>query len=271
MYVDIKKYQASNRKCKYLSPIVLVLALAGVVNTAQAQTVYSTSFERSKFLGGEQLLGVDKWSEAIPPFLNAPAAKITGDASRSGEQSIIVRGEDLYTSAGITAPYDAVGSYRRPLDFTITAENPKIRVEADVLISTNRPKTDDQFFSLTISARSGNGEILGEVGISSAGKAEGFALGQNPGDPAAQVKDGIALNRWHHLTMILDTVNDTTQYFIDGHALGVALSAPSSSNILLRSAMGVFARPDDDTDVTGSHARSNYAARFDNFRVSADN
>ncbi len=64
--------------------------------------------------------------------------------------------------------------------------------------------------------------------------------------------------------MILDTANDTTQYFIDGQALGVALSTPSSSNLLLRSAMGVFARP----DVAGVNVRSNYAARFDNFRVS---
>jgi hypothetical protein len=232
MNINIKKYQPNTGKCKYLSPIVLVLTLVGMVNTAQAQTVYATSFERSKFLGGEQLLGVDEWSEAIPPFLNAPAAKITADASRSGSQSIIVRGEDLYTSNGITAPYDAVGSYRRPLNFLISSAAAKVRIEADVLISTSRPKTDDQFFSLTISARSGDGEILGEVGISSAGKAEGFALGQNPGDPAAQIKDNIALNRWHHLTMILDTANDTTQYFIDGQALGVALSTQAVSKLV---------------------------------------
>src|SRR5947208_16343431 len=69
--------------------VVLALAFAGVIaslggaKTAQADnlTLYSTSFEQPTFQDGDQLLGLDGWSLAIPDFLNPDAATITGDAA----------------------------------------------------------------------------------------------------------------------------------------------------------------------------------------------
>ena len=108
---------------------VIILALAfvvvttslGVAKTAQADnlTLYATGFERPTFHAGDQLLGLDGWSTAIPPFLNPEAAIITNAAAKSGRQSVQVRGADLnsspidtVTQELITNPYEAVGSYQ---------------------------------------------------------------------------------------------------------------------------------------------------------------
>jgi hypothetical protein len=67
--------------------------------------------------------------------------------------------------------------------------------------------------------------------------------------------------------MLHDFVRHTTTYYIDEHRLG-RISTPSTSNILSRSAMAVYARPDNAAPDQGSF-RADYTARFDNFRVSA--
>ena len=253
--------------------VVLVLAFAGVTaslgvaKTAHAEPnyLYHTGFEQSKFQVGAQLLGLDGWSAAIPPFLNPAAAKITGKAASHGRQSVEVRGGDLIGSGGITAPYDAVGSYRRPLGHEMSAAKPVARVEADLLLETNQAVTPGEFFSLTISARSGDNETLGEVGLSSNGIVEAWDFNSVPGVAPAFVEP-IIFNRWYHITMLLDYANRTTSYFIDGHHLGT-VDAPSMSNSLLRAAMVVYARPDGGEDGGAGSARSNYTARFDDFRV----
>ena len=254
--------------------VVLALAFAGVTASlgvaktayAEPNTLYSTGFEQSKFRAGEQLLGLDGWSTAIPPFLNPAAAKITGDAASHGRHSVEVRGGELIGSDGITAPYDAVGSYRRPLGYEVSAAKPVVRVEADLLLETNQPATPGEFFSLTIAARSGDGETLGEIGLSSQGIVEAFEFDGVPGSPPA-FSEPILFNQWYHITMLLDYANRTTSYFIDGHCLGT-VDAPSASNSLLRAAMVVYARPDGGIDGGADSARSNYTARFDDFRVS---
>jgi hypothetical protein len=256
---------------------VIVLALAfvggatslGIAKTAQADNLplYSTSFEQPTFQAGDQLLGLDGWSTAIPPFLNPPAAKITRDAASNRKQSVVVLGGDLIGSAGITAPYDAVGSYRRPLGQEISANQSRIHVDADLLLETNQPATPGEFFSLTIAARSGDGETLGEIGLSSQGIVEAFEFNVDPGSPPTpDLIEPILFNHWYHITMLLDYENRTTSYYIDGHLLGT-VDAPSSSNVLSRAAMVVYARPDGGIAGGASSARSNYTARFDNFRV----
>src|SRR5262249_53516423 len=78
------------------------------------------------------------------------------DHRQRGEERVPVcgvRGEDLIGSNGITAPYDAIGSYRRPLNYTVTSDKPVVRMEADLLLDTGEPKTQGEFFSLTIAAR----------------------------------------------------------------------------------------------------------------------
>ena len=276
MNINTKELQTGAGKHKVSSAtsftfaILGILASLGVVTSAHADNLYKTSFEQPMFLPGDQLLGLDGWSTAIPPFLNTQAAIITNAAAKSGRQSVEVHGADLIGSGGITAPYDAVGSYRRPLgtsDSTISPAKSLARIDADLLLETNQSKTPGEFFSLTIAARSGNGETLGEVGLSSEGIVEAFPFNPTPGDITKRFTKPIRFNKWYHITMLLDFDNRTTAYFIDDHFLG-AVQAASTSNVLLRGAMVVYARPDGDVSGGAGSARSNYTARFDKFRVS---
>jgi len=261
----------------YCSRGVVVLALAfvgvtaslGVAKTVHADTLYATGFERPTFQDGDQLVGIDGWTGAVPPppfSLNPDAAIITRHAARRGHQSVEVRGVDLIASGGNTPPYDAVGSYRRPVNHTMIPGKRLARVDADLLLETNQPKTPGEFFSLTIAARSGDGETLGEVGLSSEGVVEAFPFDSAAGAIPAFTKP-IRFNKWYHITMLLDFANRTTSYFIDDHFIG-AVQAPSTSDVLLRGAMVAYARPDGDASGGAGSTRSSYTARFDNFRVS---
>jgi hypothetical protein len=256
-------------------PAVLALVLAGVVgllgmaNTAQALTLYQTGFETHPFVVNQPLVGQDGWTGAVPapPFsLNPEFAIITDALARRGHQSVEVRGADLIPSGGPTAPYDAVGSYRRPVSYTLSGENTLARVDADLRLGTTQPKTDGEFFSLTIAARSGDGETLGEIGLSSGGIVEAWDFGAPPGS-TPKFTTTIRLNKWYHITMLLDFAHHTTTYFINEHRLG-KISTPSASNILLRGGMAVYARPDGDPLTGPTSVRSDYTARFDNFRIS---
>lgn len=226
-------------------------------------------FESSLFPAGAQLLGLDGWSAAIPDFLNPNAARITNTVASHGRQSVLVLGGDLVGSNGITAPYDAVGSYRRPLGHDMSGDKPVARVEADLMLTTNQNKTPGEFFSLTIAARSGDGETLGEVGLSSEGVAEAFPFNSDPG-AAPAFKKPISFNRWHHITMLLDFFNRTTTYLVDDDFLGT-VPAPSISSSLSRAAMVVYARPNGGVQGGNGSERSNYTARFDGFRVNVLN
>ena len=77
----------------------------------------------------------------------------------------------------------------------------------------------------------------------------------------------IRFNKWYHITMLHDFTNKTTSYFIDDHFLG-AVQAPSTSNVLLRGAMVVYARQDGGVAGGAGSNRNDYTARFDKFRVS---
>jgi hypothetical protein len=271
---------------------VLALAFAGgtvslgLSAQAYADALYETGFEKPTFQNGDLLLGTDGWSTAIPPFLNPEAARISRDKARRGRQSVEVHGGDLVGSEGITAPYDAVGSYRRPIDYTVSGSQRFARVDADLLLETDQPKTrpGDEFFSLTISARSGDGETLGETGLTSEGVVEGFPFNATPGSLEGRLTQPIRFNKWYHLTMLLDFAHRTTSYFVDKHFLGavtqahqsdtcmfpglVTSCALSDSDVLLRGALVVYARPDGEDGAGNLRSRSDYTAHFDNFRVS---
>lgn len=251
--------------------VVLALVLAcscGVTRPVQADDAHkskiydSNGFEPKPFIAGSQLLGVDGWSTAIPPFLNPGAATITNAASSNGRQSVEVWGGNLVDSGGITAPYDAVGSYRRPLNYTVSPRKPIVIIEADLLLETDLPPTEGDFFSMTIAARSGAGETLGEMGLSSSGFAEAYGFNAAPGAiPAFSAP--IELNEWHRVSIVINysSAAPEVSYFIDGDFIGTTPTT-STSKVLLRGAMVVYARPDD-----GSSNRDDYTARFDNFRV----
>lgn len=255
------------RKSLFLALVMSVGLVILVSRSSADQTLYATGFEQPTFHVGDQLLGLDGWSTAIPPFLNPEAATITADEANQGSQSVEVRGKDLIGSDGITTPYDAVGSYRRPLNATISS-NAVVRMEADLLLDGPQPKTEGEFFSLTIAARSDDDKTLGEMGLSSAGVVEAFGFNVDPGTTPAFSKH-LSLNQWHHVTMLLNYHNRTTSYFIDKHLLGT-IAAPSTSAVLSRGAMVVYARPDGDSTGRKNRisTRSSYTAYFDNFRVS---
>jgi hypothetical protein len=229
--------------------------------------LYSTGFEPPTFLAGDLLLGTDGWSLAIPPFLNPDAATITDAVKKSGRQSVEVWGGDLVGSGGITTPYDAVGSYRRPVNYTVLPSKPIVVLEADLLIETDELATDDDFFSLTIAAISDEGgglrATLGEMGLSSSGFAVAYRFDAPPGTAPAFTAP-IEFNRWHRVSIVIDysDVTTTTSYYLDGELLGT-LTEGSASDVLLRGAMVVYALPD-----AGSDERANDTARFDNFRIS---
>jgi hypothetical protein len=244
------------------------LLLAGPDASLGQSKIYSTGFEAPPFAAGAPLLGTDGWSLAIPPFLNPSAAVITDAVKKSGKQSADVWGGDLVSAPRdddgmpLTAPYDAVGSYRHPVNYSVTAKKPIIVVEADLLLDTEEPTTEDDFFSLTIAARSGDGETLGEMGLSSAGSVDVYGFDAAAGDPTL-ISKPTEVNPWHRLSIVMDFSSATTTvaYFVDDEFI-TATPTTSTSNALLRGSMVVYARPD------GGDTRDNYTARFDNFRIS---
>jgi hypothetical protein len=157
-----------------------------------------------------------------------------------------------------------VGSYRRPLGQCVPDDG-IVQVQADLLLETNQKPTPGEFFSLTIAARSGDGETYGEIGLSSEGIVEGFPFNSSGGGPPA-VKGPIVANQWYHIGMVLNFRNRTTSYYLDDQLLGT-VPAPSASKILTRASMVVYARPDGDVTGGAGSARANYKARFDGFRV----
>ena len=245
-----------------------VLAFSPRVARAQHFVYNSAGFERQPFVAGVPLLGLDGWSPAIPPFLNPAAAVVTNASSSNGRQSIEVRGSNLSSSGGITAPYDAVGSYRLPLSFQPSRQKPIVLIEADLLLQTQVAPTTgsaftEDFFSATLAARSAAGATLAEFGLSSSGHALGYGYNQLPG-ALPIVKEATALNSWHRLGIALDYSGASTAvaYLLNGKPIGM-FQTPDDSGILLRTAMVTYALPDDV-----GRTRDSYTARFDNFRIS---
>jgi hypothetical protein len=297
MNINIKTYKSDASDVWHFSrlvgkhsprPVVLALALAsvfgslGMPNTVQAVTLYQTGFENPPFmlapLTVSPVQGQDGWVAGATPnlLLNPGAALVTGDMAKSGHQSVIVHGADLVSTMPDTAPHDVVGSYRRPLNgdlgYTMAGTNKLARVDADLMLETTKPKTREDFYSMTLSARSGDGETLGEIGLSYKGIVEAYDFDAPKPTPAAPVNTprftrSIRFNKWYHITLFLDFANRTTSYFIDDHFLGT-VRAPSVSNVLKRGSIVVQAYPDHDPRFGLNSVRSDYTSRFDNFRIS---
>jgi hypothetical protein len=241
-------------------------------NACLAQSkIYATGFEPPTWQAGDFLLGTDGWSLAIPDFLNPAAAVITDAVKKSGKQSVEVWGGDLVsapldpdTGMPIIAPYDAAGSYRHPVNYGVTPEKPIVVVEADLFLDTEELATDGDFFSLSIAVRDGDGGSLGEMALSSAGTADVYGSNATSGSPTVLTTPA-ELNKWHHLSLVMDYSGETTTvtYLLNGEVIYTDDQTESTSKVLLRGSMVVYAHPDG-----GGDARTNYTARFDNFRIS---
>lgn len=251
-----------------IKSLLTAFALWAAFNTAYAVNIYRTGFEDPPFVAGSELLGTDGWSTAIPPFLNPHSAIITNAIKKSGHQSVVVPGASLSSSGGLTGPYDAIGSYRRPVNFQITPNKAIIKLKADLQLKTAKDRTPGEFFSLTIAARTGNGETLGEIGLSSQGIVEAWNFNA-PGGGPPDFTLPIRFNGWYHVEMVFDFNSKTLSYFINDTLLG-STPAPTASDVLLRGAMVVYARPNGGVAGGAGSDRADYTAVFDNFRISAD-
>jgi hypothetical protein len=254
-----------------LLSIFVGVAVIGAACTAPAQVIYSTGFEDPPLAANSQLLGQDGWSDAIPPFLNPAAATITGATAHTGLQSLQVRGQDLVSSDDpdtpeydpITDPYDAVGSYRRPVDYDAAAAGyPIVRLQTDVYLD-GPTSTTPSFVSQSLAARSGDGGV-GEIELGSDGNV--YAYTGNFDSPTL-FSAPISLNAWHTFAIDVDFLNDQYAFYVDGAFLVQhAFDAGFTSDVLLRGSVVTYAYP--DTAATSEH-RSDYTFRFDNFSITA--
>jgi hypothetical protein len=200
------------------------LTVLGLTTIASAYVVYSTGFEDPPFANGSALLGQDGWSTAIPPFLNPSAATITNALAHTGLQSLQVGGIDIATSDDpetpeydpITDPYDAVGSYRRPVDFDAAAAGyPIVRLQTDVYLDGPVSSTPS-FVSQSLAARSGDGGV-GEIELGSDGNA--YAYTGNFGS-SVLFSTPVSLGEWHTFAIDIDFLNDQYAFRVDGTLLG---------------------------------------------------
>ncbi len=246
-------------KPRFLAWLVLCACVLVPAQTRAGTIVYSTDFESLSV--GSKLLGQDGWSTAIPAFLNPDAAKITDDAARTGSQSLKVLGSDLASSGGITSPYEAVGSYRRPVSFNAAANGyPKVRLSADVRLDGGQFASGD-FASASLAARSGIASV-GEIALSSDGRVYGYdGIAGGP----LFTSGPVSLSDWHNLALEVDFLNNVTRFFLNGGLLGTFnYAASNTSDVLLRGALVAYARPD-----SGDFRRSDATYRYDNFTISA--
>ncbi|MBL8814917.1 MAG: hypothetical protein JNL58_02720 [Planctomyces sp.] len=210
---------------------------------------------------GSGLLGQDGWSNAIPPFLNPGAAKIVNDEASTGSRSLSVLGSHLVSSGGITTPYDAVGSYRRPVSFNAAANGyPIVRLSADVRLDGSRFTSGD-FAAASLAARSDIAAV-GEIELSSDGRV--YAYDGISGGPLF-TSDTVDMSKWHNLAMEVDFQNNITRFFVNGGLLGqFSYNSSNTSDVLLRGALVAYARPDN-----ADFQRSDFTYRYDNFTISA--
>ncbi len=239
------------------------LALAA---SARAEVVYSTGFESPTFGAYSQLQGQDGWTPAgsLPPFLSTTAAVITRLDGGAGGQAVVVRG-DYMTSAGQVAPYDAVGSFRRTVDYDTNASGLKIvRLSVDVMLTGPSTVPFTQW-AASLAARDSAGFTLAELEIGPDGSLAGFG-NQAPGSTPL-VSGTTTPGGWHKLGLEIDYNTNLSRFFVDGNQLGAPISfaANNPSGVLARGALVAYAGP----DVPGQFTRADHAMYFDNYSVSA--
>src|SRR3954464_12015677 len=84
--------------------VLLSLLLTGLVSSAAAKDVYSTSFERPALTAGLPLAGQDGW--VAPPPLSPNAALVTTGKPRQGKQTVQIPGSGLVSQDFINEATD---------------------------------------------------------------------------------------------------------------------------------------------------------------------
>lgn len=251
----------TSRSTFALTLSLIVLTLTPVL--AQT-TLYATGFESPSFANGSNLTGQDGW---VSIGIASPnAAKISNSAAHSGNQGVQVRGADLVDDPAF-APDFAVGSFRRPVNYL--ANGTITLVSTDVFVSgpQSAPSITAPFFGATVASRlfGPNGGDTYEFQLSSEGVFYGFDdnLSTPVADPGVLPRIHADVNRWYNMGIRSDFNAKTVTFLLDGSAIGVVpFSDPFDT--LLRGALVVYASPSDP-----GFSRTDYTARFDNFRITA--
>jgi hypothetical protein len=238
----------------------------GAPKSAPGVIYNSIGFEH--FVVGQTLVGQDGWVQLLP-FLNPQAAVVSKDP----QQSIRVRGADLISDFDDLDPYDAVGSYRRPLTdcvecgpngYDAIANGTRIvQIQARVRLDGPLAATRD-LFSASIANRVVGGIALGELIVDADGHVYGYTGNDPSGQELPQASAPITLGAWHHLAIELNFVTRTYAFFVDGSLVGgpFLFPAEADTNVVVRGSIVTYARPDG-----GAFARSSYVVHFDNFSV----
>ncbi len=253
------------RTSRNTTTLTLSLILLSLTPVLAQTTIYSTGFESPSFANGSILAGQDGW---VSIGIASPnAASISNTAANSGNQGVRVRGADLVDDPAF-APYFAAGSFRRPVNYF--ANGMITLVSSDVFVSgpQSAPSITAPFFGATVASRlfGPNGGDTYEFQLSSEGVFYGFDdnLSNSPvADPGVLPRIHADVNRWYNMGIRSDFNAKTVTFLLDGSALGVVpFSDPFDT--LLRGALVVYASPSEP-----GFSRTDYAARFDNFRISA--
>ena len=207
--------------------------------------------------------------------LSPAAASVSTDLPYVGLQAIKVGGADLVHQDFINEVthgyYDAIGSYRRPVNFDVAANRiPVARIEAAVRIDGLPSPAGNNFFSASIAAiastldPNGNpgSDGIGELALSS----DGHVYGHCGCDlvPTFQASAPITLGAWHILAIEVNFAARHYMFFVDGRLLGRPFQFPGdvNTNTLLRGSLISYTAPD-----TATLLKSNYQAHYDNFSI----
>ena len=185
-----------------------------------------------------------------------------------GGQTVQVAGADLVSqpdaiNAATGGYYDAIGSYRHPVDYD-TGGTQTVRISADVRLD-GRTTPHSNFFSASIVAiaynTGGGSEGVWELAISSDGYVYGYS-GQDV-VPVFLTSKHVAQGRSHHLAVEVDFAARTYSFYVDDDFLGKFAFEPFvPSGVLRRGSMIAYAAPDTARDKKADHA-----ANFDNFSI----
>ena len=254
-----------------LTPIKNILLvssvwIAGALQPASGQAIYSANFEPGTFLNNTTLVGQDGW--IAPPPLSPNAAVVTSDKPKQGKQTVRVLGASLESQEFINEVtggyYDALGSYRRPVNHD-TGNSQTIRISAHIRIDGAQTVTGNNFFSAGISGRAGTasgGASVGEMFISSDGHV--YAVSGNDLVPTFLASVPVTLGEWHNLTVMADFATHKSSFYADNILLTTIAWDPSETytGVLLRGTLHAYTAPDNATD-----KKANYASTYDKFSI----
>ena len=246
--------------------LVSSIWIAGALQSASGQAIYSADFEPDTYLNNTTLVGQDGW--IAPPPLSPNAAVVTSEKPRQGKQTVRVLGASLESQEFINEVsggyYDALGSYRRPVNHN-TGNSQTLRISAHVRLDGPGTATGNNFFSAGISGRAGTlsgGASVGEMFISSDGHV--YAVSGNDFVPTFLASVPVTLGEWHSLAVVANFATHTSAFYVDNVLLTTTAwdASETYTGVLLRGTLHAYTAPDNVTN-----KKADYASTYDKFSI----